>query len=516
VAVFSLDLFLNQVIRYFHFPAEIGIAETSIASIVFAILLIALTGIDMPDRPDRTSARLVKSGLSWLRFPVLTVAAVIIAASVLGYVALGRFLAGQVLLTGCGFVALLLCHLAIRALTADPRRWARPVSSMLGREVAIDKDRGRQVLGGIAFILNFILLTLAAGLLLLSWGFSDAVLLGWLKSLFFGFEIGQFRISLFKILIAAALFVLVIVMTRLLQRWISSNVLTEKRVDSGIANSIRQGIGYAGLALAALISVSYIGLDVTNLAIVAGALSVGIGFGLQSIVNNFVSGLILLVERPVKVGDWIVVGANQGFVRRISVRATEIETFDRASVIVPNSELITGTVQNWTHRNAMGRLVVNVGASYNADPEHVTAVLKRVAEECDELLKYPEPWVAFEDFGSSSLDFSLRCYIADVKKTLIVKTSLRMAIFAAFKKEGIEIPFPQQDVHLRDLDFVRSALQRVAEQRLKEAAGTEPPAGGDTERADRRSTPVDVPSSGGASSPGSFGESDPDSGPASS
>ncbi|HZA02857.1 MAG TPA: mechanosensitive ion channel domain-containing protein, partial [Hyphomicrobiaceae bacterium] len=198
------------------------------------------------------------------------------------------------------------------------------------------------------------------------------------------------------------------------------------------------------------------------------ALSVGIGFGLQSIVNNFVSGLILLVERPVKVGDWIVVKGQEGYVRRISVRATEIETFDRASLIIPNSELITGTVTNWTHRNAMGRLIIKVGVSYEADPERVRDILMAVAENSAYVLKEPAPRVALDDLGPNALDFSLRVFIPDVTRALDVQTELRLAILKRFQMAGIEIPNAQYDVHLRDLDRLRQALALAFEARRKE------------------------------------------------
>jgi potassium-dependent mechanosensitive channel len=469
--VYVIDMFLGDTIRMFFFPVELGIAVTSFANIIFAALLARFAMVPMPMSSERSSERIVATAMYWLKLPIFAVGLVIVVSTLLGYIAFARFVAGQVLLVACVFVAALLAHLAIRALTSPPVGTEGPSAKLFGRDLPIGPERARQIAGVLSFFLNTVLLLGSIGVLLLSWGFSDALLLGWLRALIFGFEIGQFRISLFKILIAVGLFLFVIFITRLLQRWLATRVLTENRVDAGIANSVQQGLGYAGLALAALVGVSYVGLDITNLAIVAGALSVGIGFGLQSIVNNFVSGLILLAERPVKVGDWIVVGAHQGYVRRISVRATEIETFDRASLIIPNSELITGTVQNWTHRNAMGRVVVNIGASYSADPEHVMAVLMRVAQECDLLLRYPEPFVAFEEFGASSLDFSVRAFVSDVTKSMSTRTALRVAIYKAFKEEGIEIPFPQQDVHLRDLDGIRSALKRVAEERLKAAGG---------------------------------------------
>ena len=186
-------------------------------------------------------------------------------------------------------------------------------------------------------------------------GFSGADIRDWFKSLFFGIEIGQFRISLARILLGIVLFIALLFATRLIQRWLRERALQQSRWIPGSPTPSTPWLATSASCSPRLVSVSYAGFDITNLAIVAGALSLGIGFGLQSIVNNFVSGLILLIERPIKVGDRVVIGDQQGLVRRISVRATEIETFDRASLIVPNSELITGRVLNWTHRDLLRR-----------------------------------------------------------------------------------------------------------------------------------------------------------------
>lgn len=503
--VYATDLFINGISRTIYLPFEFGIVATLLANIAFAALMLAATWVPIRIEADNPSSELVKRTFNWLKIPSVIIALVIVISTLSGYVAFGRFIAGQVLLTGSGALGILLCHLAIRAFTSLPEDDAEIQATGLFRgRVRLEATQKRVIAGLLSFVLNVALITFALGLLLLTWGFSQSALLGWLRSAFFGFEVGQFKISLFRIVISIALFLVVVFLTRLLQRWLSRSVLTPKRVDTGIANSIHQGIGYAGMGLAALIAVSHIGFDVTNLAIVAGALSVGIGFGLQAIVNNFLSGIILLVERPIKVGDWIVVGTNQGYVRKISVRATEIETFDRASVIVPNSELITGTVQNWTHRNAMGRIVINVGASYSADPEHVIRILTEIAQSSEHVLKFPEPFVVFEEFGASSLDFSLRCYIADVKRSLVAQTALRTAIHQQFRKEGIEIPFPQQDVHLRDLDIVRTLIQRAAEQRMQNAT---PPATTPEDPQKQDPTITDMP---GGASPGDTADPDGD------
>jgi small-conductance mechanosensitive channel len=193
------------------------------------------------------------------------------------------------------------------------------------------------------------------------------------------------------------------------------------------------------------------GLDLSNLALIAGALSVGIGFGLQNVVNNFVSGLILLVERPIKVGDWVLVGGHEGFVKQIKVRATEIETFQRASVIIPNSEFISNAVTNLTHKDSFGRVDVSIGVAYGSDVNQVMEVLKKCLRENSSILEFPEPFVLFQGFGDSSLDFETRAYIPEVSRIFRVSSEVRVAIYTALAEAGIEIPFPQRDVHIKSL-----------------------------------------------------------------
>jgi small-conductance mechanosensitive channel len=212
------------------------------------------------------------------------------------------------------------------------------------------------------------------------------------------------------------------------------------KVDAGVRNSIRLAVGYAGIAVAALVGISAAGIDLSSLALVAGALSLGIGFGLQNVVSNFVSGLILLAERPFKVGDWIVAGDVSGTVRKISVRATEIETFQRQTVILPNSNLINGAVGNWTHRNKLGRVDIRVGVAYGTDVRRAQEILLEITRAQPTVLKNPEPFVQFANFGPAALEFEIRFFLADITSSGGVQNDIRFAIIDAFNREGIEIP----------------------------------------------------------------------------
>jgi small-conductance mechanosensitive channel len=218
-------------------------------------------------------------------------------------------------------------------------------------------------------------------------------------------------------------------------------------IEPSLQLSIVTILGYVGFIAALVLALGEIGIDPQKIALVAGALSVGIGFGLQSIVSNFVSGLILLAERPIRVGDQIVVKGDEGLVRRISVRATEIETFDKASVIIPNSELITGSVKNWTHLNTLGRLHIKVAVGYGADAEAVISILTACAAEHPGVLKQPPPTVLLTELGSAALTFEIFCIVPNLGNRGQVKSDLHLAILRRFRDSGIELS-PPQDVRL--------------------------------------------------------------------
>jgi small-conductance mechanosensitive channel len=195
-----------------------------------------------------------------------------------------------------------------------------------------------------------------------------------------------------------------------------------------------------------------LGFEFTKLTILLSALGVGIGFGLQAVVNNFVSGLILLFERPVRVGDYIEIGGNWAEIQKIGLRATTVQTFDQADVIIPNADLITNQVTNWTLSNRRVRLIIPVGVAYGSDVALVMETLMMCPEASSNVAKTPAPQVLFLSFGESSLDFELRVWVLDADERIKVKSELHQAIDRSFREAKIEIAFPQRDLHLRSLD----------------------------------------------------------------
>ena len=241
-----------------------------------------------------------------------------------------------------------------------------------------------------------------------------------------------------------------IVATRGAQRWLQTHFLPRTSLDPGLQNSVSTIFGYVCIVAVIGLTLAAIGIDLQKITLVAGALSIGIGFGLQAIVSNFISGLILLAERPIRVGDIINVKGEEGQVRRIHVRATEIETADRASVIVPNSELITGVVKNWTHANTLSRVVVRIGVGYDSDVEKVRAILLEIAGAHQHLMTSPAPVVFLTSIADSAINFEMSGVVRNIADAAGVKSDLYFAILKRFREEGITIPNPMREVVWRD------------------------------------------------------------------
>jgi small-conductance mechanosensitive channel len=238
-----------------------------------------------------------------------------------------------------------------------------------------------------------------------------------------------------------------------LQALLMEKVLSSRQMDTGARLSIVRLVHYGLVLVGFLIALSALGFELKNVTIIGGALGVGIGFGMQAIVNNFVSGLILLFERPIKVGDVIQLSdGQQGRVLNLGLRATTVQTFDRAEIVVPNGDLIANQVTNWTLGDRSMRLKIPVGVAYGSDVETVMRVLMAVATESTRVLQDPRPMVLFLNFGDSSLDFQLRVWIADFNDRRIIQSALIREIDRRFRVEGVEIPFPQRDLHLRSVD----------------------------------------------------------------
>jgi potassium efflux system protein len=285
-----------------------------------------------------------------------------------------------------------------------------------------------------------------------------------------GVRVGGVTISLENVGMAVVAFGVTMLLARLVRSVMRDRVMPTVDAPLALRQSIDAGLNYAGVIIAILVGVGALGIDFTNLAIVLGALSVGIGLGLQNIANNVISGVILLVERPIKAGDWVMVDGHEGFVRRINIRATELETFQRTSVIVPNSIFLQSAVTNRTYADTSSRVEIPVTVGYGSDVPKVEAILREAAVAHPRVLRVPAPIIRFSRLGSDGLDFVVYAFVARLEDRLIVGNDLTRTVLEKFREAGVEIPYRTVDLNLRNVEALADALstamarRRAAEQ----------------------------------------------------
>ncbi|NNC98163.1 MAG: mechanosensitive ion channel family protein, partial [Gammaproteobacteria bacterium] len=437
--IFGYDWLLEQ-------PADELLAPYIVLNVllIFSILAILQLGRDFPD---------LKGRYRFLRYAMIAACVLAIPATLLGYVNAANYLLFAVLSTLlAGFILWILLW-SIETTVDGIINGKTKTSYKLRASLGIRAEEQSSELGWLRLLSNLGLWLGFGIVLLIVWDFTDSSIASLQKFATDGFNIGDDTKIIPKNILAGLLtFAVVLSVSVWLKAKLERRWLRNIGMDRGSRDAIVTITGYVGMIIAMLMGLTAAGVSFTGLALVAGALSVGIGFGLQNIVNNFISGLILLFERPIHSGDYISVGNVEGTVKRISIRSTEIETRQRTNVIVPNSELISGQVTNWVLHDTFGQIKIPVGVAYGSDTELVKKLLMQVANENKTVItrpNLPQPTIRFESFGDSSLNFSIVVLIKNIDQRFDIISDLNFAIDKIFRENGIEIPFPQRDLHIK-------------------------------------------------------------------
>ncbi len=441
--VYEVSGELRDVSNLLNLPVNLTAGQIALSSAAM-IALLAIILIVLRRQANREVASGQAYYLTWF-MQSLPLIWVLLGASafalVIGYLSLSYFIVGNIFDTALFAVVFAIIHYLADAMSGSLLDPASRLGTFFRGVVGLS-ERGISRLSllfrtGVDIMLVLIAIPVLVAIWALTWVDVTSIYAGF----FNGFSIGNISLSPWGILVALAVLALGVLLTRFVTGWLQRRVLAETTMDHGVQASITTASSYAGYIIAAALALSAAGLDFSNIAIVAGALGVGIGFGLQSIVNNFVSGLILLAERPVRVGDWVVTTAGEGIVRKINVRSTEIETFDSCTVIVPNSNLVTDSVKNWTHRDTVGRFTVTVTVEGGSNADAVSEALREILRAHPKVLRYPEPQILLARIAAQGLEFELKGHVSDVFEAAKVASDIRLATTREFAARRIGIAF---------------------------------------------------------------------------
>ncbi|MEX2526667.1 MAG: mechanosensitive ion channel domain-containing protein [Gemmatimonadota bacterium] len=342
--------------------------------------------------------------------------------------------------------------------------------SRLGREGGLLRHTAALLAHRLIFLLR-LALVVAGGLVLLDiWGVAASPVATWQRIMEAGFAVGTVSVTVGRVLLGVLVVYLAVLVSSLIRAVLSREPRPDESSDGvvqllhearGVGESITKLAHYALVSLGVILALAVMGVELQNFAIIAGALGIGVGFGLQNVVNNFASGLILLFERPVRVGDTVVVGDVWGTIQKIGLRSTIMLTLDESEMIVPNGDLVSEKVINWTLTSPIARMFLPVGVAYGSPVEKVLEILAESAFAHPSVLKSPPPQTLFIGFGDSSLDFELRVWVQNIGLRLEMRSVVLAEINRRLNEAGIEIPFPQRDLHLRSIDG--EALKQLTE-----------------------------------------------------
>ena len=421
---------------------DVAVAGRAVGATLVAMLMARTLRLVATSSTTAPGGGTPREAVAPIRALLWIVVALIMGSALGGYIAFATFLVNQTMFFATVAAMLYLADIIIQEGSEEVLRPTSAIGRGLMMMIGLRRDALDQIVVLVQGFARLSIVLAGIALVLGPWSVSQD-LATTVRAAYFGLKVGGVTLSVSSLIVAAIVLVVVMVATRAVQNWLGARYLPHTRLDAGVRNSIRTIVGYIGVLTALMMSGAQLGLDFERLAIVAGALSVGIGFGLQSIANNFVSGLILLWERGIRVGDWVVVGAEQGFVRRINARATEIETFDRGTLIVPNASLVSGVVKNWMHADRTGRIVLAVNVAYESDPEVVREILIAAAKAQDPVLSIPAPLVLFSEFGDWALKFQLICFVDDVIMAERVRSAMNFDVFHRMREAGLRVPYPK-------------------------------------------------------------------------